>query len=703
MFAPARTTRPDGPARPAQDVGYAKHKARAAKRQAAMSAAAREIGSIPKPANPRRRAKAKRSFRCFCETYLADVFKLAWSADHLVVIGKIETAVRDGGLFAQAMPRGSGKTSLAEAAALWAILFGYRRYVALVGADEGSSAERLESIKITLETNDLLAADFPEACLPVRALERITNRCKGQTCDGRPTYIHWTAHTIRLPTVPGHQPGAVLRTAGITGRIRGMNFKTPTGETIRPDLAIIDDPQTDESARSASQTRDREAIISGAILGLAGPGRKIAAIMPCTVITDNDLADRMLDREKHPDWRGERTKLIYEWPKGPEAEACWAEYGKIWAADMAADRGLKRATAYYRKHRAVMDEGAKVAWPQRKNDDELSALQNAYNLKLQGEEAFAAEYQNEPLPPARDVDVPRLEAKSLEDRRHGYMRRAIPPDTSRLTAFVDVQKQALYYVVTAWTEQTTGYVVDYGTMPEQTEDFFSYRSIRRTLELEFPRGTLEGRLAAGIRSLSAYLFGDNWEGHKLDLALVDANWGESRNCVYAVCRQLPYRIFPSHGKFIGAASRPLGEYSGRATSGYYWRIPLQQNSREVRHVLYDTNFWKTTLAERLMMELGDPGAVAFYAARRHRMLADQLTSELPIKVEALGRTVFEWKQKPDRRDNHFWDCLVGCQVAGSIAGIPFHIPPGRPPGSDMTSREGSSSPKKPRKKRVTYL
>jgi DNA invertase Pin-like site-specific DNA recombinase len=44
-----------------------------------------------------------------------------------------------------------------------------------------------------------------------------------------------------------------------------------------------DDPQTDESARSLSQCAHRESVLAGAVLGLAGPGRKISGIMPCTV------------------------------------------------------------------------------------------------------------------------------------------------------------------------------------------------------------------------------------------------------------------------------------------------------------------------------------------------------------------------------------------------------------------------------------
>lgn len=55
------------------------------------------------------------------------------------------------------------------------------------------------------------------------------------------------------------------------------------------------------------------------------------------------------------------------------------------------------ATEFYRKHRRAMDAGGVVAWAERYNEDELSALQHAMNLRLQDEAAFFAEYQNEPV------------------------------------------------------------------------------------------------------------------------------------------------------------------------------------------------------------------------------------------------------------------------------------------------------------------
>lgn len=45
-----------------------------------------------------------------------------------------------------------------------------------------------------------------------------------------------------------------------------------------------------------------------------------------------------------------------------------------------------------------------------------------------------------------------------------------------------------------------------------------------------------------------------------------------------------------------------------------------------------------------------------------------MTAEYRIKTEGRGRTVDEWKLRPEHGDNHWFDCLVGSAVAASIQG-----------------------------------
>ncbi len=663
---------------PAEDqlTGYDAMRERARARNIALSLSGRNIGELPEIVDPDRKASCERDFRRFCEAYFPRTFHLPWSDDHLKVVAKIEQAVLEGGLFAMAMPRGSGKSTLCETACLWAMLYGHREFVALVGADEEHAASMLESIKAELENNELLLEDFPDVVYPIHCLEGIHQRAGGQLYQGKPTHIGWTARKIVLPTIGDSKAsGAVIRVAGITGRIRGMKYKRPDGHSVRPSLVLIDDPQTDESARSPSQCANRERILAGAILGLAGPGKKIAGLMTLTVVRPDDMADRILDREEHPQWQGERTKMVYAFPTN---DALWARYAELRAEGLRSDQGIGAATEFYRKHREQMDQGASIAWPARFNHDELSAIQHAMNLQLQDEVAFWAEYQNEPLP--EDVpDDELLTADQVAAKTNGHHRGEVPIGCSHLTMFIDVQAKALFFLVAAWEDDFTGYVIDYGTYPDQKQPYFTLREVRRTLMTAAPRAGLEGAIDAGLEALTAQHLSREWRRDdgamvRIDRCLIDANWGSSTDVVYQCCRQSPHAavVIPSHGRYVGASSVPFTEYKRKRGErvGHNWRIPNVAGRRAVRHVMFDANYWKSFVHARLAVPMGDPGCLSLFGRSpdQHRLLAEHLTSEYAVKTEGRGRTVDEWKLRLAGADNHWLDCLVGAAVAASVQG-----------------------------------
>ncbi len=187
----------------------------------------------------------------------------------------------------------------------------------------------------------------------MRSLERIANRARGQKFNGDHTYIEWGKEMIVLATIPN---APVLigdhRSRRHHGSVRGMQQTSPDGKTRRPDLAVIDDPQTKQSARSATQVETRLEVIQGDVLGLAGPGEPFAAFCLCTVVEPDDVADTLLNREKYPDWQGDRFQLVYEWPTN---ESLWDEYAIMRAEDLACATVHRGATRFYRKHRKAMD------------------------------------------------------------------------------------------------------------------------------------------------------------------------------------------------------------------------------------------------------------------------------------------------------------------------------------------------------------
>ncbi|HHK42053.1 MAG TPA: hypothetical protein ENJ50_06500, partial [Planctomycetaceae bacterium] len=645
-------------------------------RNVALAIAGRDIGELPDVKDLDCKTRAASDFRFFCESYFPLTFHLAWSPDHLKVIERIEQAVLRGGLFAMAMPRGSGKTTICECACIWAVLYGHREFVCLIGSDEGHAMDMLDSIKMELDGNDLLLEDFPEVAFPIQCLDGIANRCKGQLYKGERTHIGWTAREIVLPTIADSKAsGAIIKVAGITGRIRGMKYKRADGQTMRPSLVVIDDPQTDESARSLSQCATRESILAGAILGLAGPGKKISGIMPCTVIRPGDMADNILDRDKHPEWNGERTKMVYSFPTD---EKLWQRYAELRAESLREHGDIRLATEFYLANREAMDAGADIAWPERYNHDEVSAIQHAMNLKLQDEAAFFAEYQNEPLP-EETADADELTPDQIAGKTNRMNRGEIPIGCNHLTMFVDVQANLLFFVVAAWEDDFTGYVVDYGTFPDQKRPHFTLRDARQTLAVATKISGLEGSIYAGLEQLTVDYLGREWKRDdgaalRIERCLIDANWGSSTDVVYQFCRQSAHAgiVMPSHGRFVGASSQPFSEYKRKPGDrlGHNWRMPNVRGKRAVRHVVYDTNYWKSFVHARLAVAMGERGCLSLFGdnPQQHRLLAEHLTAEYRVKTEGRGRTVDEWKMRPERGDNHWFDCLVGCAVAASIQG-----------------------------------
>lgn len=52
--------------------------------------------------------------------------------------------------------------------------------------------------------------------------------------------------------------------------------------------------------------------------------------------------------------------------------------------------------------------------------------------------------------------------------------------------------------------------------------------------------------------------------------------------------------------------------------------------------------------------MADKGCLSLFGDRpeQHRLLAEHLTAEYRVRTEGRGRTVDEWKQRPERSDNH---------------------------------------------------
>lgn len=637
------------------------------------------IAPLPKVRDRARREACGASLRLFLETYFPRAFPRKWSDDHLEVIEKTQIAVLSGGLFCVAMPRGSGKTTIHQRAAMWAINYGYRSFVFLFSADNDKALSALVSIKTEYENNPLLFADFPEICYPIRRLNRQSRAAGSQHIDGEPTLINWTAKCAQLPQVVGSQAsGARIGVGGITAASRGAQLTLPSGEVLRPSLLLVDDFQTRESAASPTQCKTRLDTITGDLLGMRGPGEKLSMLITATVIHQGDAADQLLDRKNFPEFHGTRKKLVYSWPAD---EKKWEEYAELRKQAFREDRDPTEADEYYLANREEMDFGAIVAWPERKYEEEFSAIQHAYNLRIPDHDAFEAEYQNSPVAHTLD-DLAFLTVDQIAEKLSNRPKGELPDSIEYITAAIDVQGNSLWWMVVAWGAGFSGYVLDYGCFPEQGRRFYNQRDLPRTFATEWPSLSEEEAIYKALTEVVKSLGSRQWTldgGAKIGISRILIDEGYKDSTIHLFCEQGPHRslLTPAKGVGVKAGDVPMNERPPKKGEkvGWNWRMKLgeksEENTRKLRHISWDANSWKTLIQERFATMPGGRGCLSISGDKSidHRLFAQHMVAEFATKTHGRGRDVIEWTHKPSKPDNHWLDGLAMCGVGASYCGI----------------------------------
>jgi len=639
------------------------------------------VAPLPTQIKSARKKKACASLRVFLETYFPDTFGLTWAPVHLQIIEQIEERIENGGLKALALPRGSGKTSIILRAAIWAIATGRRKFVCIVAANEDAAVGNLRTIKAEINSNEALSHDFRREFHCVLQLGGESRRTTSQNYNNEDTGVEYSNKIIHFGCIPKTvTSGATISAVGITGQIRGQQVTTVDGHTYRPDLVLVDDPQTKSSAGSSAQVKKRHETMMGDVLGLAGPGVQISGFCTCTVIYQGDLADKLLDSMQSPEWHGSRVAMIEKWPVWREG---WDKYYEIRRDELFHDERPSRSLEFVKENYDKLHEGAQVYWEERKSKSDISALQHAMDLYYRDQGVFYAEYQNAPM--SASVRPPfEINPELVVRRVTGLPRGRIPIETEKLSAFIDVQKEMLYYMVCAWTGTGRCYIIDYGGAPDQKMHYWTKGTIRFTMQDHFG-DELEECIAGGLSWLIDLILSNDYTTEdgsvmQVDKLAIDSRWGETTHVVRRVVRESRYRgrLHPSMGMYIGATSKPWQKLKSekRDRKGVHAKLtpPKEPGAKEL---LYDTNFWKSFVADRLTCGTESPKAITLFDAEphEHRMVAEHFAYEEPVRcIGKAGNEVIEWKQNRlgGTTENDLWDCMVGNAALASTMGVRTH-------------------------------
>lgn len=609
--------------------------------------------TLPPTQDPARRESCRLDLPKFLRTYLPGIYTRPFSDAGLRFLGDVQELMLGGGLKCMAQPRGTGKTALISGAMLWAAVYGHRRYLAAIAAKDEAADDLVKDILANIQA-PLILADFPEYAIPFIALEGRAQRCASQTYRGKATRIQQKTDRLMLPSLLGGSgDGVVIQAAGLTGAVRGMHQVAPDGSWVRPDFVLLDDPQTRESAKSASQTDEREKIILGDVMGLAGHDRNISAVMACTVIAPGDLADRFLDAKKRPEWRGQREKLVTKWGG---SERLWDEYDQLWRDEEAGRQPRGSCSAWWERHRASIERGSKVLDDALYGSNEVSALQHARNLYLKhGEDAFSAEYQNTPPSLTPDAEY-HLDSEDVLKKVNGRPRGVVPDDCPTVTAGIDINRYAIAWCVVASNLAGDVAVVDYG--------WWTPRGRRQVWEDGENRET---KISAGVEAVTDGILAHPKYGELVETVVVDAGYAASTVYDSVTALQLRYR----HRRIVAGRGLPGDRYQLPRNPKAVFSIGVEADVRKQfpagKVFYFDSHHWHISTQKGWMLPAGVAGGTTVFgrAATQHAQFASQVTADelVATTIGDNGRQVAVWNVS---RHNEMGDCLAEAAAAASL-------------------------------------
>ncbi len=646
---------------------------------AAYQAERRAFGNevaIRKCRYPRRRDANLRDPLRFLKYYFEDRFFRPYSDDQREAIKIIEHAATYGGDEIVAAPRGEWKTETTKGMIIYIMLKRLQSFPVVIGKNATQSVALYSDIKHQFENNARLAADFPEICTPVRHLGGSAQKGSRQTCNGRRTRIEWKADFCLFPQVDcvyctgkgckkcddtGEAPYNKLALAyrSLDSAIRGINI-----QGRRPTFALIDDPETEESARSDYQIKVRTRLIDNDIGGLAGSGERLTRMILGTVQNQKCIVNKKLK-----EWGGKRYKGVKAWPHRLDL---WEQFIDLYRAEK--ETGEKEHTESYDfvvKHFKAMHRGANVASPdcitkKTRADGRLmfqSRLHFVYcEWADKGREFVMCEIQNDPT--ADDsVIASGITATIVASRKSGLRQFDLPADTEIVSVGFDVGKYACHWAAAAWSKRAAGSVFDYGIQevqdhvrddPKATEvAIFNALCTWRDDVMQWPRVP--------------------------DIVLVDS--GTFTEAVYQFIRESDLPFMAAKG--TGETKFRHGEASNTRLVGEHWFASYLLEKYIWLYNL-DTDHWKTWMHNRWLASAFDEnqqrraGSLANFISddpRRHHSFDRHIVSEEKVEQWIEGKGLRRIWLKTNR-NNHWLDAAYMMCAGACMKGI--RIPLGKP-------------------------
>ena len=586
--------------------------------------------------------------------YLHSAYPLPFGQVHRDIIDGALYSAETGGNFAVAAPRGTGKSSVLWGVALYLLMTGRIRFPAYLPWSAKDTRKALRFWKNALCYNERLRDGYPDICAPFHQCGGSAQKLLTLTINGKVSgaQLRISDGMIVMPANLG-----VIGSSTVNGNPRGLNHATESGEVLRPDLILIDDPQDKETSRSEGLVRNVIDVIDSDIGGMAGPDITLPMLMACTVMTAGDVADHYLGTNT-PDWRSIRVPQIITWPDNLKA---WDALNDIRISGEENKDGGKSGIDHYLANRADLIKGMEVSWEHRYDkkrgqpDAHYAAMIDYYRM---GKQAFMAERQNQPE--RQGTQVYDLTTNNVTGKVSGLPLMELPDSARVLVAFTDINRSGLHWCAAAFGQDMTPHVAAYGRYPQSGQLW----------EENAPEQIRKQAIFRGLSELGKQLSGMPFtrRGQRVGISLFMIDRGYEPDVVHRFCQhaKLGFRLMPSRGYSAGKYQVRKATLVGSPFE--HCHITETQFGQFVSH---NADYWREISQRSWLGDLGEPGTATIFGddPRGHTRFAEQCVCEQLVgKYQTDQGMRWEWKMRVGSH-NDLGDAYAGCFVAAAVSGL----------------------------------
>ena len=314
----------------------------------------------------------------FCDTFFPERFRYAWSPMHRAILArpKVPWHERATNVFrALAAPRGNAKSTLVSFADLiHDVCYGIERFVGVLSTTADLATDiliDLHGVFTEPESYEVLHEVFGPFTV------------KGGT----------TNFVVKCPN--GDPLGTRFIAKSLQGTTRG-----PKHRGTRFTRFVLDDLEHPKHVLEPIQRAYAQAFIEGDVCKAGEIGGGLIVDLVGTVLHADSVLARLL---KSPAWKGKKYQSVIRWPTN---KALWEECKLIWS-NLANETRVEDSLAFYHAHKAEMDAGAEVLWPE---GESIYAL---HIMLWSGASAFFRDKQNEPFDPETQIFYPENFARCI--------------------------------------------------------------------------------------------------------------------------------------------------------------------------------------------------------------------------------------------------------------------------------------------------